>query len=71
LAITGSNLTGVDTGEAALLKLLAALPDASRRDASRRDAERSLARVHLDPDVWFHAPEPAPYYYNDGLRDVW
>ncbi len=45
-----------DAGEAALLKLLAALPD-----ASRRDAERSLARFHLDPDVWFHAPEPAPY----------
>ncbi len=45
-----------DAGEAALLKLLAALPD-----ASRRDAERSLARVHLDPDVWFHAPEPVPY----------
>ncbi len=45
-----------DAGDAALLKLLAALPD-----ASRRDAERSLARIHLDPDVWFHAPEPAPY----------
>jgi len=43
-------------GEAALLKLLAALPD-----ASRHDAERSLARIHLDPDVWFHTPEPAPY----------
>ncbi len=45
-----------DAGEATLLKLLAALPD-----ASRRDAERSLARIHLDPDVWFHTPEPAPY----------
>jgi len=48
---------GLDAaGEAALLKLLAALPA-----ASRRDAERSLARIHLDPDVWFHTPEPAPY----------
>jgi len=43
-------------GEAALVKLLAALPA-----ASLPDAERELARVHLDPDPWFQDSEPAPY----------
>lgn len=41
--------------DAALLKLLAALP-AAQRD----DAERARQRVHLDPSGWGQ-PEPAPY----------
>lgn len=45
-----------ETGDAALLKLLAALPA-----AARQDAERALARIHLDADVWFQSAESVPY----------
>jgi predicted DNA-binding transcriptional regulator YafY len=40
--------------EAALIKLLAALPS-----ISRRDAEYARQRIHIDPAGWFEAPENA------------
>jgi predicted DNA-binding transcriptional regulator YafY len=42
--------------DAALLKLLAAVPA-----EVRADAERALERIHLDADVWFHSAESIPY----------
>ena len=48
---------GLDAaGDAALLKLVAALPT-----VYRPVAERALERIHLDADVWFHATEDVPY----------
>jgi predicted DNA-binding transcriptional regulator YafY len=42
--------------DAALLKLLAAVPA-----EVRADAERALERIHLDADVWFQSAESVPY----------
>ena len=48
---------GLDAaGDAALLKLVAALPA-----VYRPVAERALERIHLDAEVWFHAAEDVPY----------
>jgi predicted DNA-binding transcriptional regulator YafY len=42
--------------EAALQKLSAALPS-----ATRQEAEHARQRLHLDPASWWRAPEPVPY----------
>ena len=48
---------GLDAaGDAALLKLVAALPA-----VYRPVAECALERIHLDADVWFHTAEEVPY----------
>src|SRR5437763_14275012 len=57
---------GLDAaGDAALLKLVAALPA-----VYRPVAERALERIHLDADVWFNAAEDVPYLSVD-QEAVW
>jgi predicted DNA-binding transcriptional regulator YafY len=51
-----SDLGLAQVGAAALEKLLAALPD-----LHRGAAYEALARIHIDPDVWFHTPETVPF----------